>query len=110
MIDLTIDGNPVDPRHLELFHHGNPLPGTSRYTLRVIDSELADVLVREFPDTASKALSARQTISLFNLLRPYMSLKLGLRDPRFWANTVDSLVVDADGVLLSGICSPHLHY
>lgn len=108
MIDAVVDGQKIDPTELEMHQQDQPFPGGSIYTLRVVDPELARVAGSTFPVSLQEPLTRLQTVSLFNLLRPYISQKLGRRKPAFWANTVDAIRISETTVEFSGICSPHL--
>lgn len=108
MIDAVVDGQKIDPTELEMHHQDQPLPGGSRYTLRVVDPELARVAGGAFPVSRQEPLTHPQTVRLFNLLRPYISQKLGRQKPVFWANTVEAIHISETTVEFSGVCSPHL--
>jgi hypothetical protein len=108
MIAVTVDGNAIAPGQLEMHHQDDPFPGGSRYTLCIHDSELAEVVALDFPQTIQQALPEAQAGALFNLLRPYISRHVGRIKPLFWANSVDSMMVTDSTVELSGVCSPHV--
>jgi hypothetical protein len=108
MINVTVDGNSIDPGQLEMHQQNDPFPGGCRYTLRIVDPELAQVVALDFPQAIQQVLTPSQMVDLFNLLRPYVSLKLGRRKSLFWANTVDELKITDNSVELSGVCSPHV--
>jgi hypothetical protein len=108
MIDVNVDGKAIDPRQLEMHQQDDPFPGGSRYTLCIDDLELAKVVALDFPQTIQQALPQAQAGSLFNLLRPYISQRIGRLKPLFWANTVDGLKITDNIVELSGVCSPHV--
>lgn len=108
MISVTVHGNAIDPGQLEMHQQDDPFPGGCRYTLRIVDPELVQIVAVDFPQDTHQVLTPSQTIDLFNLLRPYISLKLGRRRPLFWANTVNELKITDNTLELSGVCSPHV--
>lgn len=108
MIQVTVDGGPVDARQLEMHHQDDPYPGGSRYTLTVSDRELIE-LIRRRVSVPARTLSREDTYWVFNMLRLHVSLHLGRDVPLlFWANTVETINMEADTLAVSGVCSRHV--
>ena len=108
MIQVTVDGGPVDARRLEMHYQGDPYPGGARYTLTVSDRELIELICRRVRVPA-RTLSREETNWVFNMLRLHVSLHLGRDVPLlFWANTVETINRGADTLTISGVCSAHV--
>lgn len=107
MIQVTVNGGAVDPRRLEMHYQNDPYPGGARYTLTVADRELIDLIARRISIPIG-ALSRNETIWAFNMLRLHVSLHVGRGAPLFWANTIETIALDAGTLRISGVCSPHV--
>ena len=107
MIEILVDGTPVYPGQIEMHQQLDPFPGGARYKLRTNDRDLVEVVSQRYPATTANHLKQADVSHIFNLLRMFVSLKLDRSPPLFWANTIDELVVNGDGLELSGVCSPH---
>jgi len=108
MVEILVDGTPVNPGQFDLHQQSSPFPGGSRYRLRTTDRELTEVVCQCYPPATSKQLSQGDVSHIFNLLRMFISLKYERTTPLFWANTIDKLIDDGDVLELSGVCSPHV--
>ena len=108
MIEVFVDGRSIDPREFQMLSQVSPSPGGSRYNLRIDDEEIVPIVIGDLKITETRGLTRAETVLLFNLLRPYISLKLGRLTPQFWANTVDSICTNGTALECGGICSPRV--
>jgi hypothetical protein len=108
VVEILIDGMPIEAGQLELDQQSEPHPGGRRYRIRSTDKEITKLIYRRYPTPMAMPLEPSSTSNLFNLLRYYISRNYGRTKPLFWANTIDQLVVGADVLELAGVCSPHV--
>jgi hypothetical protein len=108
MLEILIDGMPIEAGQLELHQQSQPHPGGRRYRIRSTDKEITQLIYRRYPTPVAMPLEPSSTSSLFNLLRYYISRNYGRSKPLFWANTIDQLEVSPDVLELAGVCSPHV--
>jgi hypothetical protein len=86
MIEASVDRHAIDPAMLQMLHQKDPFPGGSRYILRITDAELVEVVSQDYDETIDLRLVARQTASLFNMLRK----------------------MSGDMLKVRGVCSPYV--
>lgn len=110
MIEASVNGNMIDPRELAMHQQGEPFPGGLKYSLRIVDDELAEVIRQNWPLANEKALTPRQTVSLFNIVRPLVSMRLGRSEALFWANTIERVEIKGNAIEIVGVCSPHVNH
>ena len=110
MIEAFVDGNTLDPRALAMHQQNEPFPGGSKYSLRIVDDELAAVVRQKWPLANEQTLTPRQTTSLFNIVRPLISMRLGRTEALFWANTIERLNIDTNAIEICGVCSPNVRH
>ena len=109
VMEVDVDGRPVDPQQLEMHYQNDPFPGGSRYVVCVREQELVDDILKRFAVPTQQPLSPSDAIHLFMVLRGYVSFYYGRSKPLlFWANTVESIAVVNGALEVRGICSPHV--
>ncbi len=108
MLEINVDGMPVDPGQFELHQQSDPFPGGSRYKIRTTDAELTEVVCQRYPPTLTKQLSQSEVSHIFNMIRMFTSMKFNKTIPLYWANTIDQMAVDGDTLEIGGACSRHV--
>ena len=104
---LTVDGNDVELRSLQMHAHAKSEPHQHRYVLVITREGLARVIEDEFEARGEIELSVMQTASLFNTLRAWIPPEMKGGPLKYWAYTVERLVVTGDEVEIAGECAPH---
>ena len=108
MLEILVDGTPVEPGQLELHQQSDPFPGGSRYKIRATDAELTEVVCQRYPPSLTIQLTQSDVSHIFNMIRLFISMKLERTTPLFWANTIDQMTVDKDTLEIGGACSRHV--
>lgn len=108
VIRIDVDGAAVEAGRFEMHYQADPYPGGARYELSVADKELIEMISRRLKLPVGPPPSRTDTISVFNMLRLYMSLHGGRGAPLFWANNIETMSMEGGALRIGGVCSPHI--
>lgn len=106
--ELVVDSQAADARRLECHFQSDPYPSGRRYELTISDAEAIAYVLEVFGGGAHEHVSDSDSRKLLSFLGGIKQIRIGRQNPpQFWANTVDSLDVSENKVVLKGLCSPH---
>ncbi len=108
-IGLMVDGKPVDVACCMYQSQETAWPGGSHYEMRIAEPELVQFVNSTFPPGESSDIDLQHADSLFGAISLTVSMKWKKGPIRFWLNTITSLTVSQDEVVLRGDCSVHQH-
>jgi hypothetical protein len=109
MLDVCVNGTPIQPEQFYLHQQSDPFPGGSRYTIGITDTVLIKAICDRYTPALPKELSRGDTTRIFNLIGLFISLKCGRGAPLlFWGNTIDHMTFDGQTLCVQGVCSPHV--
>jgi hypothetical protein len=104
---LTVDGNDVELRSLQMHAHAKSESHQHRYVLVIAREGLGREIEDQFEARGEIELSVMKTASLFNTLRAWIPPEMKGGPLKYWAYTVERLVVTGDSVEIAGECAPH---
>ena len=102
-----VDGQPLYPGELYMHSRDEPYPRGFLYSLVLRDPVLISMVRDQYSCGRHGPLTRSQASSAFLGLSYLISAKYGREHIRFWANTIDELVVSENEVVMRGLCSPH---
>lgn len=106
MIELTIEGAPVEPWRLMFNRRDERSIESLGYVLTVNDPEWVSVINKGFGTLAAKPLSSHDVARLFGLLHGSISFLYRRHEADFWAHSADALDCSPQRVVVHGQCLP----
>lgn len=108
MIELSVDGSPIEFQRLEMHFQNEPRPGGSMYVLEIDDEDIVAYVKTLCEPGVYSPVPDKVARRLLGGIRSLVSFIYSREAPLFWANTVDYLSVSESSVVLRGVCSQHV--
>ncbi len=104
---IMIDGNAIDLRNCFFHAQEKAWPGGLYYEMRIKDRDILTGINIEYQDRKEQIFDIQRTNWLFNYISGVLSLKWGKGPPQYWLNTISSMNVNQEEIVMRGCCSMH---